>query len=479
MRIKWIGCHADNFRAGRPAGLGPELIVLHATDRSAADAARTFFTAGTSRSAHYVVGRDGSVTQHVQETDTAFHAGMKVAPSAKLVIERPTVNPNFYSIGVELERGDAGAALTDVQMHAAAVLLGEIAARWRIPLDDRHVVPHHAIRASLDGCPPKVWPIQQLMAAARNAVAEHPLEQPHQVTVLSVANLRSSPDTSAAPIGTVDRGTLFNAVGVTRGQPVSGNDRWYVDASGRYLWAGATSNPAPAIGGEHPLTTDEMDLAPTPAPAPPGGGLQVSAKFGLEPSDYYATPTKKDLIVLHFTAGPSAKSAYDTWRSDPQHVATAYVVDTDGTIYEMFDPIYWAYHLGIKGAGPVHDKRSIGIEIANVGPLRLNGRSLNWWPSNFGRTLCSLDDTSKYRKAPQFRGFDYYASFPQAQVDATASLVAHLTERFGIKRTLPPADRQFEFDDQYFSSYQGVATHANFRKDKYDIGPAFDWDTLP
>ena len=123
MRVKWIGCHADNFRAGRPAGLAPDLIVLHATERSAADAARTFLMAGTSRSAHYVVARDGSVTQHVQETDTAFHAGMKVAPAAALVLERPSVNPNFYSIGIEIERGDAGAPLTEVQMHAAAVLL--------------------------------------------------------------------------------------------------------------------------------------------------------------------------------------------------------------------------------------------------------------------------------------------------------------------------------------------------------------------
>jgi hypothetical protein len=28
-------------------------------------------------------------------------------------------------------------------------------------------------------------------------------------------------------------------------------------------------------------------------------------------------------------------------------VATAYVIDRDGTVFELFDPAAWAFHLGL------------------------------------------------------------------------------------------------------------------------------------
>jgi hypothetical protein len=56
--------------------------------------------------------------------------------------------------------------------------------------------------------------------------------------------------------------------------------------------------------------------------------------------------------------------------------------------------------------------------------------------------------------------------------------VAYLCDRFSIAKSLPPASKLFEFDPVFFGSYRGVATHANFRQDKWDIGPAFDWPAL-
>jgi N-acetyl-anhydromuramyl-L-alanine amidase AmpD len=212
--------------------------------------------------------------------------------------------------------------------------------------------------------------------------------------------------------------------------------------------------------------------APAPAAAP---ALPVNRTLALPPKDYVAVATPKDLIVLHFTAGQTARSAYETWTQDPRRIATAYIVDRDGTIYEMFDPRYWASHLGIRG-GPVHDRRSIGIEIANVGPLTPSAdrRSLNWWT---GHPFCALDETNAYRQQ-RYRGYEYYAAFPPTQVDAVGALVRHLVERFSIPRQLAPAARRHEFDEAFFASFRGIATHANFRKDKYDIGPAFDWEAL-
>jgi N-acetyl-anhydromuramyl-L-alanine amidase AmpD len=208
--------------------------------------------------------------------------------------------------------------------------------------------------------------------------------------------------------------------------------------------------------------------------------------FALPPKEYFPDVTRKDLIVLHFTAGTTARSAYETWRQDPQHVATAYIVDVDGTIYEVFPPSMWAHHLGIKGTSHVHDRRSIGIEIANVGPLQVaadNPGILNWWPRRsknhpeFTTRYCRRDETDRYMPI-DFRGKHHFASFPHMQVDAVAALVHHLCERFSIPSTLPPLARRYDCDVNAFATYRGVCTHANFRQDKWDIGPAFPWERL-
>ena len=228
------------------------------------------------------------------------------------------------------------------------------------------------------------------------------------------------------------------------------------------------------------VTTDEASL-PTrlPAPTPVPSTLAIDRKkFGLAAGQFFTEEFPKDLLVLHFTAGQSARSAYDTWRGTPLQVATAYVVETDGFIYECFSPRAWAYHLGVTGAASAnwkHDKRSIGIEIANPGPLVLdntNPQQLNWWPGDFTAKWCTLAETTKYVAAP-YRGFSYFAAFPTVQSDAVIALVDHLCQAFSIPKALAPAAQQPEFDMTFFNTFKGIATHQNFRKDKADIGPAF------
>lgn len=393
----WIGCAAANFRAGRPAGYQPTAIVIHRTGGSLQGLKNRFADPTSSLSAHYAVGLDGRVEQYVAETDTAFHAGVVMNPSWSGVRDR--VNPNFYTIGIEHE-GLANDPWPDAQLVASAALVGEVGARWSIPIDANHIVPHSAIRSSTN-CPGPAWPGDRLLDLARPAIES---------------------------------------------------------------------------------STDEMQLATTP-PAASGrpSGPQITRTLTLASDQYYPENTKKDLIVLHFTAGTTAASAINAWKATPDHVATAYIVDIDGTIFEVFPPSAWAYHLGIKGGTSI-ERRSIGIEIANVGPLQpstTDPHALNWWPNDFGQKFCTKDDTAKYLEATQeYRGKRYFAKFPDVQIDAVASLVHDLCDRFGIRRQLVSTDRRLECDLPRFASYTGIATHVNFRPDKWDVGPAFDWDRL-
>jgi N-acetyl-anhydromuramyl-L-alanine amidase AmpD len=410
MPLTTIGCAAGNFRLGRPAGLTPAAIVLHRSGGREALRAR-FNTPGAAISAHYVVGRDGSIDRCVDETDTAYHAGLVVNPAWRL--SRPNVNPNFYTIGLELA-GEEVDDWPDEQISSASVLVADIARRWELPIDADHVIPHRAIRAS-SHCPPATCPVDTIIERAQRLHSGQEVAEP---------------------------------------------------------------------------TTDAMDLGREGSPAPGAtdvDGVNIDRTTLVLPAkEYYSNVTQKDLIVLHFTAGTSARSAFETWRRDPQHVATAYIVDLDGTIYEVFPPTAWAAHLGVKGTNYAHDRRSIGIEIANVGPLQVSTEepgALNWWPRKsknhpeFTTRFCGLDESDRY-VATEFRGKKHFAAFPARQVDAVAALVRGLCDRFHIPMTLPAQSRRYTCDVSSFANYKGVCTHANFRQDKWDIGPAFPWDRL-
>lgn len=278
---------------------------------------------------------------------------------------------------------------------------------------------------------------------------------------------------------------------------MQGNLFWYCDEEDGFFWAGATDVPNPTddetvsprvTTGSG--STDAMELARRPA-APSTESVSIGVAIDrttlvLPAKEIVAEKTRKDLVVLHFTAGRTARSAFDTWRNDPLRIATSYIVDVDGTIYEVFHPSFWAAHLGIKGTNNLHDRRSIGIEIANVGPLQrstVDPAILNWWPPKskgapeFTTKFCSLDETDRYVTA-QYRTKSHFASFPAVQVDAVAALVRGLCDHFSISPTLPSLARRFECDVNAFATYKGVCTHANFRLDKWDIGPAFPWDRL-
>ena len=57
-------------------------------------------------------------------------------------------------------------------------------------------------------------------------------------------------------------------------------------------------------------------------------------------------------------------------------------------------------------------------------------------------------------------------------------LAAYLCQKFGIPFTLPPASRRPTYDPDFFCRFSGIAAHQNFRPDKLDVGPAWNWDSL-
>lgn len=184
--------------------------------------------------------------------------------------------------------------------------------------------------------------------------------------------------------------------------------------------------------------------------------MPVIKKMPVTIGQYYQNKFKKTHIYLHHTAGGSAASSVNHWNSKPDHIATAYIIDRDGTIYETFPPEYWSYHLG---AGSTKmEQASIGIEICSYGAL------------TDGKTYTGkLIDPAK-RVAVDFRGESSWEKYTPEQVEAVRQLLVYLMDRFEIKK-------QEDIEDFYEYRQNpgpGIWSHTTVRKDKIDIFPQPD-----
>jgi|HubBroStandDraft_2_1064218.scaffolds.fasta_scaffold124695_1 N-acetylmuramoyl-L-alanine amidase len=146
LDIQWKGAAAANFSAGRD--MSPDVIVIHIMAGTAAGTDAWFGDPKAQVSAHYGITKTGEIHQYVKEVDTAYHAGIHGADfaraTAQVVKDRPGVNPNQYSIGIEHE-GQAGDVWPEAMLRASRALVKQCATTWNIPLDRYHVVGHHEI----------------------------------------------------------------------------------------------------------------------------------------------------------------------------------------------------------------------------------------------------------------------------------------------------------------------------------------------
>ena len=234
------------------------------------------------------------------------------------------------------------------------------------------------------------------------------------------------------------------------------------------------------------------------------GTPTINRTLRLTDEQYYKVETPKTNICLHHTVGGSAKSTFNYWQSTADHIATAYIIERDGTIYEVFDPKYWAHHLGLKMANnTLYNKRTIGIELASEGALR-SGDELNeklgqakFDPKylyafdidvspfkNAKKLYHLLDDGKKYFDMLDlglgaFRGYRWFDAYDEPQVVATIELVKYLCEQFNISKQLIPNPDKLAFDTSILTdNWSGIYTHVNVRADKSDLSPGWDWNRL-
>lgn len=137
----------DNYYSR--GGYGIKAVVLHITEGSSSSAISWFKNPESNASAHYLVAEYGEVYQLVDEEFAAWHTGKVVRPTWDGLIEG--VNPNYYTIGVELALLNDRSMPTWRQWIAWARLVKDIKRR-NFNID---IVNHNEIRA--DKTCPGFW----------------------------------------------------------------------------------------------------------------------------------------------------------------------------------------------------------------------------------------------------------------------------------------------------------------------------------
>lgn len=158
--IEWSGADPANYAAGR-AGSGIHQVVIHLADGTLRGTAAWFANPAAQVSAHYTVGADGQVLQHVGEGDTAWHAG------------NATVNRE--SIGIEHEgRHPEGGDWVPgrVQLEASAHLVADICTRHGITPSIETIVPHSSINPAKPRCPGPGFPFAAFVSLVRGLMAQ-------------------------------------------------------------------------------------------------------------------------------------------------------------------------------------------------------------------------------------------------------------------------------------------------------------------
>ena len=160
----------------------PDAIVVHYTVGDLTSSMFAFRQAN-GNSAHYLIDRDGKVVQMVPEGLSALHASC-TANRATCVQSCPIcedgkgnlTEPYTRSIGIEIvNRGHIPAGTTvlggvyedflrsfaypywedytPAQIDSLKVLVRDISERWKIPIDDNHVIGHYRVNQKVDPGP--------------------------------------------------------------------------------------------------------------------------------------------------------------------------------------------------------------------------------------------------------------------------------------------------------------------------------------
>ncbi|GEM_PF-6004729 len=116
-----------------------DTVVLHATGGPLQPSLNWLTNPNSKVSAHYVIAKDGTLYQLVEENMMAWHAGQSRMPPPD-----NRENVNWFSVGIELENANTGRdPYPEAQLETLVRLLKHLVTRYNVPR--RNIVTHREV----------------------------------------------------------------------------------------------------------------------------------------------------------------------------------------------------------------------------------------------------------------------------------------------------------------------------------------------
>jgi N-acetyl-anhydromuramyl-L-alanine amidase AmpD len=149
-------------------------------------------------------------------------------------------------------------------------------------------------------------------------------------------------------------------------------------------------------------------------------------------------------IVVHYSAGEIHGMGHVLdWINNPDSkVSYHYIIGYDGTIYQLVDDKYEAWHAGSTST-PKFDDNALSLGVA-----------LESHPQEY---------TPKYTKA---------------QLNSCTLLLAHLCREWDIPPTYPEWGWEYHKGDEDWKNYEGIMGHESINRHKGDPGDNFPYKSI-
>ncbi len=247
---------------------------------------------------------------------------------------------------------------------------------------------------------------------------------------------------------------------------------------------------SPAPGCATPERTSKRTRRASSASGGSGTGTGTSTSTVVTLEDLQEAVSQ---LVIHYDQAYTSRNCFHILH-DIRGLSVHFMLDLDGTLYQTCDLVERCRH-----AREAND-RSIGVEVAHPGALedgskiaglyRRDERGLTFLalPSWLGPEPVRTPGFVPRPARPEpirgkIHGRDRTQyDFTDPQYEALGRLAGALARIFPRLRLEAPRNPGGEVRDRIFdtpeeaAAFQGVVGHYHLQSDKYDPGPAFDWE---
>jgi len=186
--------------------------------------------------------------------------------------------------------------------------------------------------------------------------------------------------------------------------------------------------------------------------------------YTLTDKNFYSEIHEKKQIVIgnSFNLGMGHFIGWENRLNGHYKKVSNFTVDTNGNIYQHFDPNYYSEFLN----NSLHNKNIISVVLVNQGWFDYNVMDKKFI------NYIGISYTGNNMTEKRWRNHSFWENYTEKQMESLTVLVNFLLEKFNIPKKIITHNTHVK--DIY--NFTGVSYRSNWVKDCTDLSPSFDFE---